>query len=130
MLRYTLYFTLLLRLQVALCLRNGSVAAVVPPLSAWRAARGPVVSNDVYAGEVYDARLEQPGWVHPGFVPSAPFATAWAPAADGAAAAAKLLGELSLHRFTPIRRVASSAPVKMWTVPTAADGRVLRRPRI
>ena len=38
---------LLLRLQVVLCFRNGSIAAVVPPLSGWRAARGPVVSNDV-----------------------------------------------------------------------------------
>jgi alpha-L-rhamnosidase len=33
----------------------------------WKASAGPVVSDNVYAGEVYDARLEQPGWDAPGF---------------------------------------------------------------
>ena len=33
----------------------------------WTMAPGPVVSNSVYHGENYDARLEQPGWDSPGF---------------------------------------------------------------
>jgi len=34
---------------------------------AWRCSAGPVVSNNIYAGEIYDARREQPGWNTAGF---------------------------------------------------------------
>jgi alpha-L-rhamnosidase len=33
----------------------------------WRAATGPIVTNDIYDGEEYDARLEKPGWCTAGF---------------------------------------------------------------
>jgi alpha-L-rhamnosidase len=33
----------------------------------WKGSSGPVISNNVYAGEAYDARLEQNGWDEPGF---------------------------------------------------------------
>ncbi|EIP97136.1 alpha-L-rhamnosidase [Opitutaceae bacterium TAV1] len=33
----------------------------------WRCARGPITSNNLYAGENYDARLEQIGWNENGF---------------------------------------------------------------
>jgi alpha-L-rhamnosidase len=33
----------------------------------WRSSAGPVVSADLLDGEVYDARLETPGWSRPGF---------------------------------------------------------------
>jgi alpha-L-rhamnosidase len=33
----------------------------------WQATTGPLLSSDVQAGEVYDARLEMPGWNEPGF---------------------------------------------------------------
>jgi alpha-L-rhamnosidase len=33
----------------------------------WRAASSPVAENDVYDGERYDARREEPGWAAPGF---------------------------------------------------------------
>ena len=39
-------------------------------------APSPVVSDDIYVGEVYDARLEQQGWNSCGFTPSTP----WSPA--------------------------------------------------
>jgi alpha-L-rhamnosidase len=32
----------------------------------WRAAMGPILASDIYDGEVYDARLERPGWSEPG----------------------------------------------------------------
>ncbi|MEA2068784.1 MAG: family 78 glycoside hydrolase catalytic domain, partial [Verrucomicrobiota bacterium] len=35
--------------------------------SEWRAATGPVLFDNVYVGETYDARLEIPGWSAPGF---------------------------------------------------------------
>lgn len=31
----------------------------------WQAHRGPIVLNDLYEGEIYDARLEVPGWAGP-----------------------------------------------------------------
>ncbi len=33
----------------------------------WKCSTGPVVSNNIYAGEAYDAGLEQKGWDTPGF---------------------------------------------------------------
>lgn len=33
----------------------------------WSAGEGPVLKNNVYLGEYYDARREQPGWSQPGF---------------------------------------------------------------
>ncbi len=33
----------------------------------WKGLPGPVISNNIYAGEQYDARLEQDGWDTPGF---------------------------------------------------------------
>jgi alpha-L-rhamnosidase len=33
----------------------------------WRAATGPILFNDIYDGEIYDSRLEKPGWSKPGF---------------------------------------------------------------
>jgi alpha-L-rhamnosidase len=35
----------------------------------WMVAPSPIVSNSVYDGETYDARLEVPGWNAPGFTP-------------------------------------------------------------
>ncbi len=33
----------------------------------WKAAESPILHSEIYAGETYDARLEQPGWNKPGF---------------------------------------------------------------
>ena len=33
----------------------------------WRTATGPYLRSDIYDGEVYDARLEMPGWDDCGF---------------------------------------------------------------
>lgn len=33
----------------------------------WRVAQGPIVFDDTRIGEIYNARLEQPGWDKPGF---------------------------------------------------------------
>lgn len=35
---------------------------IIPTDGSWQVAPGPVVRNNVYIGEHYDARLEQPGW--------------------------------------------------------------------
>jgi alpha-L-rhamnosidase len=33
----------------------------------WHAATGPILASDLYDGEIYDARLEKPGWSEPGY---------------------------------------------------------------
>lgn len=44
-------------------LDNGTAVDVVSSNETWTATRGgPVVDNDIYIGETYDARLEVPGW--------------------------------------------------------------------
>lgn len=40
---------------------------VVVSDSSWTVAQGPIISDSVYNGEVYDARVEQPGWSNPSF---------------------------------------------------------------
>jgi alpha-L-rhamnosidase len=52
--------------QLELDYADGSHDTVVTDES-WKAAASPVVRSDIYAGEVYDARLEQTGWEKPGF---------------------------------------------------------------
>ena len=44
----------------------------------WKTTRGPILSDSVYDGEVYDARRETPGWDAPGFDDSA-----WSGGASG-----------------------------------------------
>jgi alpha-L-rhamnosidase len=56
--------------------------------------RGPLLKNNLYLGEVYDARRDQPGWDAPGFD-----ARAW-PAAVAAPAPA---GRLAAQDVPPIK---------------------------
>ena len=72
--------------------------------TSWRVHPGPIVSDSVYDGETYDARLETPGWDMPGFSDAA-----WKPAT--AAEAPK--GELSAQMMPPIRVVDTILPLKM-----------------
>jgi alpha-L-rhamnosidase len=51
-----------LRLEYA----DGSVDWILTD-EGWKTGKGPILRNNVYLGELYDARLEQDGWVKPGF---------------------------------------------------------------
>jgi len=62
-------------LQLRVELADGRVVEVVTDES-WRAADGPIVEDDVYNGEVYDATREFEGWDQPGFDDSG-----WSPVA-------------------------------------------------
>jgi len=53
--------------RVVLVLRDARGERVVVSDSAWRSIEGPTRFDDLYAGEDYDARLEQPGWSTAGF---------------------------------------------------------------
>ncbi len=70
----------------------------------WKMARGAVVSDSVYNGEVYDARLYQPGWDRPGFNDSA-----WAPAQVEKGTD----GKISAEMMPPIRVVDTLTPRSM-----------------
>ena len=52
--------------QLLITYRDGS-QQIVNSDDQWKSATGPVLGSDIYNGEVYDARLEQPGWNEAGF---------------------------------------------------------------
>jgi len=72
------------RLQLRLEYEDGRVEWLVSD-SQWKAARSPVVCDGIRNGELYDARLEQPGWDTPGFA-----AGGWQPAIEVAAPKGRL----------------------------------------
>ncbi|NOY58314.1 MAG: family 78 glycoside hydrolase catalytic domain, partial [Calditrichaeota bacterium] len=45
---------------------DGAKQSIVTDTS-WKVGKSPVLRNNIYLGEVYDARKEQPGWNRPGF---------------------------------------------------------------
>ena len=55
-----------LLLQLNVTAADGTRSSVVSDTT-WQAGRGPIVQNSLQEGEIYDARLEQPGWDAPGF---------------------------------------------------------------
>src|SRR5947208_4260759 len=55
---------LLLQMNVELV---GGKRASIASGPSWKAHDGPITSDSVWDGEVYDARLETPGWDQPGF---------------------------------------------------------------
>jgi len=55
-------FLMQMRVQYA----DGAEETIVSDES-WRVDQGPILRSEIYAGETYDARREQPGWDRPGF---------------------------------------------------------------
>lgn len=53
-------------LQIKIEYKDGSSTVIVTDEN-WRASGSPIISNDVYHGETYDARLEKPGWCKCGY---------------------------------------------------------------
>ena len=68
----------------------------------WTTAPSPVVDNDIYGGESYDARRERPGWAEPGFDDGD-----W----ESAAVAESPAGQLTPQRTDPIRVTETLDPV-------------------
>lgn len=48
-------------MDIRITYRDGSVETISTNKE-WKTALSPVISNNIYTGEHYDARLEQPGW--------------------------------------------------------------------
>lgn len=61
---------------------------VIPTDASWKTATGPSLSNNIYSGEIYDARKEIPGWEKSSFDESA-----WEPALAVEAPSPKLVAQ-------------------------------------
>lgn len=92
---------LLVQLDIEL---EGGGRVEVASDGSWKVTPGPLLSDSVYDGEVYDARLETPGWDRPGYDDSK-----WKPAAQVEAPK----GVLSAQLMPPIRVVDTIVPLKM-----------------
>ena len=92
--------------QLELDYADGSHDTVVTDES-WRATASPILRSDIYAGEVYDARLEQAGWEKPGFDDSKwkPSVVANVPAiavSSQITAPARVIATLDAKSVTPV----------------------------
>ena len=87
--------------QLDIELGDGSRISIATDAS-WKSRPGPVLRNNVYLGEVYDARKEVKGWDRPGLDESG-----WLPAVPGPG------GALQAQPQPPIRVTAVIAPVKI-----------------
>jgi len=99
----TPYTSPALLLQIEIELEGGKRLSLASD-SSWKTASGAVVSNSIYDGETYDARLEIPGWDEPGFSDAA-WPSAQAMKSSG--------GALSAQMMPPIRVIDTLVPVKM-----------------
>jgi alpha-L-rhamnosidase len=93
--------TALLRLEY----RDGSTQEIASEPDDWKFfAEGPVLSDSIYIGEVYDARREAPGWDEPGFDDQG-----WVRPLE----AEPPRGVMTPQRCEPIRIVQTLAPKKI-----------------
>jgi len=72
----------------------------------WKVRGGPILRNNVYLGEVYDARREVPGWDSPGASE-----TGWSPAVPSPGPS----GSLRAQPQPPIRVTARLRPIRVST---------------
>lgn len=93
--------------QLELEYGDGSHRTIVTDTS-WKAAESPIIHDEIYSGEMYDARLEQPGWADSGFDDSH-----WAQAT----VAPPYTGELSAQIDIPPQVVMNLRPEKVTPGP-------------
>ncbi len=93
--------------QLELSYTDGSHETMVTD-EAWKASASPILRSEIYAGEVYDARLEQQGWQQAGFDDSK-----WKAAVAGDAPGIAVTSQIS----APARVIATLDPKSI--APTA-----------
>ncbi len=94
--------------QLEIDYADGTTECIVTDES-WRAARGPILSSDLYDGETYDARLERPDWSKAGYDDRD-----WV----GVRLLDRDLRTLVAPSGPPVRRTELIAPVTITTSPT------------
>jgi alpha-L-rhamnosidase len=102
---YGKHVGLLLQLEVTYA--NGK-KDVVTTDDRWKAATGPILASEIYFGEIYDARLEQPGWDTAAYDDAQ-----W----KGVRSAEYPLDILVASEGPPVRRVEEITPVKILKTP-------------
>ncbi|MGC9347754.1 MAG: family 78 glycoside hydrolase catalytic domain [Anaerolineae bacterium] len=55
-----------LRLELRVTFEDGSTTEVLTRSGPWQVGTGPILKDSIYGGEIYDARLAEPGWCQPG----------------------------------------------------------------
>ncbi len=93
--------------QIVITYADGRVQVVGSDLS-WKAAAGPILQSDLYDGETYDARLEQPGWTTSGHDDAA-----WASVQLSTEPASTLVAQMS----PPVRRINRLRPLSIQLSP-------------
>jgi alpha-L-rhamnosidase len=86
--------------QLVITYADGRVQVVASD-PGWQAAAGPILKSDIYDGEDYDARLEQPGWSTSGHD-----AARWTGVQRSSEPAAALVAQMS----PPVRRMNTLRP--------------------
>lgn len=81
---------------------------VIATDGSWKAAHGPILSSEIYDGEVYDARREMEGWAL-----SSCNDSAWAGVRQAGHGKQKLVAQMGL----PIRRIDEIKPVQILYTP-------------
>ncbi|HJR81703.1 MAG TPA: glycoside hydrolase family 78 protein, partial [Anaerolineales bacterium] len=105
---YGRHLALLAQLEVQY--EDGSSERIVThDAQSWRAVTGPIIMNDIYDGETYDARLEHHGWSLPGFDDSK-----WA----GVRNMEWNMDALEAPLGPPVRRIETIAPVSITQSPS------------
>ncbi len=94
--------------QLEVTYQDGTSERIVTD-SSWRAATGPILASDIYDGETYDARLEQPGWSRPGFN-DAKWDRVWELSED--------IERLVAPCGPPVRRIQEIHPVSITRAPS------------
>jgi alpha-L-rhamnosidase len=90
-------------LDLRIVYADGSVE-VVRSERDWKTSSGPIISNSIYTGEHYDARLEQEGWNKPGFDDSK-----WQGVRYRSAPASKIISQ----QLAPIRQTQTFEPIRV-----------------
>jgi len=96
--------------QLAIDYTDGTHDTVVTDES-WKAAASPIIRSDIYAGEAYDARLEQIGWEKSDFDDSG-----WRPAVVAEAPGVSVSSQLA----APARVIATLNPKSVTSAPDGA----------
>jgi len=105
--RYTQYYsnaTPKVILQMHIEFSDGSESIIISD-EKWKVSKGPIVEDDIYNGEIYDARLEKEGWDTPGYDDSE-----WKSAEIAEPSKGRLVSQGS---FPPIKAVKTVQPVSI-----------------
>jgi alpha-L-rhamnosidase len=104
-----------LRVLVTVDYADGSRQTVVSDPS-FKTTPGPILVDSVKAGEIYDARKEQPGWNLPGFDDKK-----WTPSLLAVGKMPSAAPGLTAQLFEPIRVVESVSPVSITKIEDETD---------